>query len=421
MTSDEARTQLAELSQKLDGYADLLVRRGVALVDGQELVITAPVDAADFTRRVVRAGYAAGAGHVTVIWGDDEVSRLGYENVPLSYFEHVPSWKKEQLDSLAAAGACFLSLFGEDPKALAGIDPAKPAAAAKARNTEVTVWRNGLDFGHNAWCIGGVPTPKWARAVFPDAQTDDEAVLLLWRAILFTARADGDDPMADWERHGASFAKRCGALNGYRFDRLHYVSSNGTDLTIGLPAGHIWGGGQMVLDDGRAFEPNIPTEEVFTSPDRLRAEGVVHSAMPLVHAGSTVRDFWFRFEGGRVVDFGAAEGREVLEHILATDENACRLGECALIAKDTPIRESGLLFYNTLFDENASCHLALGTGFPDCIEGGEQMGIEELVAAGVNHSSTHVDFMVGSDDLAITGVTVSGEEVSVFRDGLWAW
>jgi aminopeptidase len=421
MTSDEAREGLSALSQKLDNYADLLVRRGVAVKPGQELVINAPVEAADFARRVVRAGYAAGAGHCTVIWGDDEVARLDYENVPLSYFEHVPSWKKEQLDSLAEAGACFLSLFGEDPAALAGIDPAKPAAAARARNTEITIWRHGLDFGHNAWSIGGVPTPKWAKAVFPEAESDEEAVLLLWRAILHTARADGDDPMADWQRHGESFARNCDALNGYHFDRLHYTSSNGTDLTIGMTSRHIWSGGQMMLDDGTPFEPNIPTEEVFTSPDRMRAEGVVHSAMPLVHAGATVRDFWFRFEDGKVVDYDAAEGREVLTHILTTDENACRLGEAALIAKDTPIRETGLLFYNTLFDENASCHLALGTGFPDCVEGGEQMSVDELMDAGVNHSSTHVDFMIGADDLNVTGITASGEEVPVFVNGLWAW
>ena len=421
MTEDEAKAGISALSQALDNYADLLVRTGVAVQPGQELVVNAPVEAYGFTRRVVRAGYAAGARHVTVIWGDDQTARLDYENAPLEYFEHTPSWKVEQMNSLAAAGACFLSLFGEDPNALKGIDQAKPAAARRSRNAECDVWRNGLDFGHNAWSIGGVPVPAWSRVVFPDAESDEEAQLRLWKAILSAARADGGDPITAWDEHNRSFARNRGKLNAGRFDRLHYTSSNGTDLTLGMTKGHVWGGGSMTTDAGVEFQPNIPTEEVFTSPDRLRAEGVVHSALPLVHNGSIVRDFWFEFHDGAVTSFGAAEGKDVLASILDTDENARRLGECSLISKDTPIRESGLLFYNTLFDENASCHLALGTGFPECIEGGNDMSVDELLAHGVNHSHTHVDFMIGADDLDVTGIAAEGEEVPVFRDGRWAW
>ena len=408
------------LSAQLDKYADLLVHKGCALQPGQELVLQVPVERADFARKVVRAAYAAGAGHVTVIWADDEVMRMEYQNVPLDYFQHTQPWKKAQLDGLAEAGAAFLFLEGRDPQALLGIDPAKPAAAARARNTECLSFRNGMDFGRNVWCIAGAPVAKWAQQVFPGLPAD-EAVLKLWDAILKVSRADGADPEAEWDRHNATFESNKRLLNGYAFDHLRYKSSNGTDFTLGMNPGHIWEGGAGHTQEGRAFFPNIPTEEVFTSPDRMRADGIVHSALPLVHAGQVVRDFWLRFEAGAVVEFDAAEGREVLEHILKTDENAMRLGECALISKDTPIRQSGILFYDTLYDENASCHLALGTGFPECLAGGLDMNKDELIAHGLNQSSTHVDFMIGSDDLSVTGVTASGEEVPVFVDGRWAW
>jgi aminopeptidase len=383
-------------------------------------VVTAPIEAAAFTREVVEQGYAAGAGHVTVIWNDDELSRLEYESCPLDYFEQTPSWKREQLNSLAKTGACFLWLDGSDPDALKGIDPAKPAAASRSRNATCSVWRHGMDFGENAWSIAGVPLEAWSRKVFPDLSAA-EAQLRLWEAILDVSRVDGEDPAEAWETHDAAFEKNKRILNERHFDSLHYVSSNGTDLTIGMTDAHIWEGGSASTVSGTKFFPNIPTEEVFTSPDRMRAEGVVHSAMPLVHAGSTVRDFWFRFHEGAVVDYGAEQGREVLRHILETDENAVRLGECALISKNTPIRESGLLFYSTLYDENASCHLALGTGFPDCYEGGCAMDEDALLVHGVNHSHTHVDFMIGADDLSISGVTAAGEEIPVFVHGQWAW
>lgn len=417
---NQTQDQLSDLRSHLERYASLIIHKGVALHEGQELVIQAPVERADFTRLLVAKAYEAGAGHVTVIWVDDAVTRLEYQHVPLEYFTHTPSWKREQLDSLAEGGAAFLFLEGSDPMALDGIDASKPAAAARARNTECRAFRDGMDFGRNVWCIAGVAVASWARKVFPGL-SDDEAVQRLWLAILQTSRAMGDDPEVDWDAHDATFQANLRRLNGYAFDSLHYHSSNGTDLTLGLNKGHLWAGGSERATNGTTFFPNIPTEEVFTSPDRMRADGVVHSVLPLVHAGRIVRDFWFRFEGGRVVDYDAAEGKDVLTHILNTDENAVRLGECALIAKDTPIRQTGILFYDTLYDENASCHLALGMGFPECLEGGLAMGKEEIVSHGVNQSGTHVDFMVGADDLDVTGITASGEEIPVFRDGLWAW
>ena len=420
MTDEECRIATEALSPQLDLYANLLVKKGCAIQPGQELVVEAPVERADFARRVVAAAYRAGAGHVTVIWDDDAISRLTYENVDLPWFETTPAWKVKQLNSLAEMGAAFLFLEGSDPSALKGIDPAKPAAASKARNTQCKSFRDGMDFGRNVWCIAGVPVTPWAREIFPDL-SPAEAVYRLWNLILATSRADGEDPESAWETHNASFEKAKRFLNQHHFDALRYKSSNGTDLTVGLTAGHIWDGGAGRTVDGTVFFPNIPTEEVFTSPDRNRAEGIVYSALPLVHAGQVVRDFWFRFEGGRVVDYGAEQGREVLRQIVEADENSCRLGECALVSKNTPIRQSKTLFFDTLYDENASCHLALGMGFPECVEGGLELDKDGLLALGVNQSIKHVDFMIGADDLDIWGIDADGTETPVFVNGQWPW
>ncbi len=419
MTYDEYKVTLRGLEPRLYRYANLLVSEGVALQSGQELVIQAPVEAAAFARLAARAGYDAGAKHVTVIWLDDELSRLDYDRVATDLFEHVPAWKREQMNGLAADGAAFLLLDGTDPDALTGADPKKIQIARRARNTQCDVWRHGMDFGENAWSIGGVPTAKWARKVFPGLRTFD-AIIRLWETILDCSRVSRD-PVSDWETHVAMLAKNQRRLNDWHFDRLHYTSSNGTDLTIGLPARHLWGSGSMTTTAGVRFAPNIPSEEVYTTPDRKRAEGIVYSALPLSHGGAMIRDFWLVFENGEVTDFDAAEGADVLESIVETDDGARRLGEVALISKNTPIRQSGLIFYNTLYDENASCHLALGMGFPDCYEGGDEMSEAELEVAGVNRSATHVDFMIGAEDLNITGVTPDGEEIEVFTSGQWAW
>ena len=420
MSPAEADAAISALSPQIDRYAELLVKKGVALRPGQELVVQAPVECADFARRVVRCAYEARAGHVTVIWNDDAMTRMEYENVGIEYFRHTPEWKIAQLNGLAEKGASFLFLEGSDPSALQGIDPAKPAAASRARNKECKAFRDGMDFGRNVWCIAGVPVESWAHMVFPQVPRR-EALYRLWVAILQVARADGDDPQAAWETHNAMFEKNKRLLNGGAYDALRYHSSNGTDLVIGLNKGHIWEGGSSRTINGTTYFPNIPTEEVFTTPDRMRADGVVHSVMPLVHHGQVIRDFWLRFEGGSVVEYDAKQGLDVLEQILGTDEGALHLGECALISKNTPIRETGLLFYNTLYDENASCHLALGMGFPECVEGGYDMDPEELLAHGINRSNTHVDFMIGADDLDVWGVRSDGSEEPIFVGGQWAW
>ena len=419
-TCEDARMGMQKLAPAIERYANLVVRKGVNVKPGQEVVVQSPVECAGFARLLVKRAYAAGAGHVTVIWGDDEVSRLTYENVETAWFENVPEWQKLQLNSLAEDGACFIFVEGADPEALKGIDPAKPAAASKARNTQCSFFRHGLDFNINPWCIAGAPVAAWARTVFPGV-ADEVAIYRLWCAILSVARADGEDPESDWELHDATFEKNLRLLNEHRFKALHYRSDNGTDLTVGLPAGHLWAGGKCETPEGHPFFPNIPTEEVFTSPHCDQVNGVVYSALPLVRHGNKIDRFWLRFENGRVVDFDAAIGKDTLASILDTDEGARRLGEVALISKNTPIRESEILFYDTLYDENASCHLALGVGFPECYEGGYEMSSDELRDAGVNTSATHVDFMIGTDDMDITGICEDGTEVPVFVNGQWAW
>lgn len=420
MTEQECAIAMKQLEPRLRLYAELLVCGGVAVQPGQELVINAPVEAAAFTRMCVEAGYEAGAGHVTVIWSDDECARLEYDNSPLEYFKHIPEWKALRLNSLAKAGACFLWLEGADPDALLGIDPAKPAATVRASRAQCKDYRRGLDFGENAWSIGGVPVAAWARKVFPKL-SEHEALYRLWLAILETSRIVDEDPESAWETHNATLVKSKRILNDGHYTALHYTSENGTDLTVGLPEGHIWEGGAARTKAGVVFFPNIPTEEVFTSPDRNRADGIVYSVLPLVHNSAIVRNFWLRFKDGRVEEYGAEQGEDVLRAILETDDGARHLGECALISKNTPIRQSGLLFYNTLYDENASCHLALGMGFPDCYQGGYDMSQEELLAAGVNESAQHVDFMIGADDLNISGITADGTEVPIFVHGQWTW
>lgn len=420
ITVSDALAGMKALEPKISRYADLIVRKGVNVREGQEVVIQAPVECADFVRTLTARAYAAGAGHVSVIWGDDEISRLTYEHVELSYFEQTPEWKRVQLESLAEMGACFIFVEGADPEALKGIDPAKPTAASRARNTQCPGFRRGLDFNINPWCIAGAPVRAWARHVFPGVE-DEVAIYKLWCAILSTARADGEDPEGDWELHDATFDKNLRFMNDHHFDRLRYTAENGTDLTVGMTDRHIWAGGKCETPSGHPFFANIPTEEIFTSPDCERVDGIVYSALPLIHHGNKVDRFWIRFEHGRVVEYDAEIGRGTLKSIIETNEGGDRLGEVALISKNTPIRESGILFYDTLYDENASCHLALGIGFAECYEGGYEMTMDELRAHGVNNSTTHVDFMIGTDDLDITGITSDGEEIPIFVNGQWSW
>lgn len=404
---------------KLQRYAELVIRSGCNLQEGQELLLSCGVEDVEFARLLTQVAYEQGAGHVTVRFHDEPISRMHYDNCPVEYFQEYPEWAALLNNSMVRKGAAVLSITSEDPDAFSGVDQAKMVANAVAAHGACGEFYDALDFGRNVWCIVGAATPGWARKVFPDLPLDD-AVDALWEAIFKTVRVDQADPLAAWEEHRAGFGTRKEILNSLHLDHLHYTNSLGTDLTIGLPEKHLWQGGGDVTVDGRAFFPNMPTEEIFSTPDRMRAEGTVVAALPLVHNGSLVQDFSLTFKDGAVVDFSAKVGEDVLKGIVETDGNSCRLGECALVPYSSPIRQSGVLFYNTLFDENAACHLALGKGFPDCYQGGVDMDNESLLAAGVNDSATHVDFMIGTADLSIVGVDKQGKETVIFQDGDWA-
>lgn len=409
----------ARFEAHLEAYARLIVEAGCNLQPGQELYLTSSVETAAFARRITRIAYKRGARHVTVRYTDEQISRMHYDNCAIEVFETMPEWAALLNNSMARDGAAILSIISDDPEAMTGIDPAKAVANARAAHAACKEFYDALDFGRNVWCIAGAASPAWARKVFPDAP-EQEAVERLWEAIFTTARADADDPIAAWEAHRNSFAARTALLNEQRFCTLRYRNAQGTDLTVGLPAKHLWNGGGDTTVGETPFFPNIPTEEIFTTPDRLRANGTVTSALPLVHNGTLIDNFSITFENGKVIDYAAEQGLDTLRSIIETDEGSCRLGEVALVPYDSPIRQTGILFYNTLYDENASCHLALGQGFPDCYEGGVGMDAEELLEAGVNKSAAHVDFMIGTEDLSIEGIRADGTVVPVFENGNWS-
>lgn len=407
-----------ELSQRIDKYAELLIVKGCALARGQELLLNVPVQVVEFARKLVKCAYEHGASYVTVNWIDGAVSRYAYDYASLERFETMPAWSSERVNSMARNGAAVLTILSEDPLVMRGADQAKMRARTVAAHEACKPYYDAIDFGEMRWCIAAAASEQWAAQVFPQCSAA-QATEKLWDAILDASRVN-KDPLAAWDEHQKSFSARKEWLNSQHFAALHYTASNGTDLFVGLIDKAHWEGGGQMGADGTYFFPNIPTEEVFTSPDRMRVDGVVYSALPLIHNGSPVRDFWIRFKDGQAVDFDAREGKDVLEAIITTDENSCRLGECALVPFRSPIRDTGILFYETLFDENASCHLAFGKGFPECYENGYELSCLELLNAGVNDSATHVDFMIGTEDMNISGICADGTEVEIFVDGNWA-
>ena len=406
----------------IDQYARLVVRVGVNLRKGQTLVVSSPIECADFARSIQKEAYEAGAREVVFRWNDEKSARVTYDLAPDEIFDESPEWLRVFSDGYADAGAAFVSIAASDPELMKGVDPKRISRKNKANNVALEHYRSRLMSNRNAWCVASVPTEAWARKVFP-GKPGPEAMEALWDAIAKTVRVDQADPVAAWRAHQAALNARLAFLNGHAFKALRYRNAAGTDLTIALPAGHVWfGGGDDIVGAAEtyAFVANMPTEEVFTMPRRDGANGRIVSTMPLNYNGNLVEDFWFRLEDGVVVDFGARKGAEVLREMLDTDEGARRLGEVALVPYESPISRMGILFYNTLFDENASCHFALGKAYPTCIAGGPEMSKQELLAAGVNDSLIHVDFMVGSKDLEIVGVMADGSEVPVFTKGNFA-
>lgn len=404
------------MSQK---YAELIVKYGVNIQKGQILIISASVGCAAFVREVSAAAFDMGAKDVVINWRDDQFSRIRYLNAPEEVFDEYPEWKKEFFISYSYKGAAFLSIDDDDPEVMLGVDPARMMKSTRASQAAIKEYRDRLMSNRNCWCVVAVPSPAWAKKVFPELG-EDEAVEKLWAEIFKTVRVDTEDPVAAWEGHKKRLKRSIDFMNSSSFHRLHYRNSCGTDLEIKLPKGHIWIGGSDFTPEGVEFIANMPTEEIFTLPEKTGVNGRVVSTKPLSHNGNIIDGFTLHFKDGRIVDYSAERGYEALKSIVETDEGARYLGEVALVPYDSPISKSGILFYNSLFDENASCHLAIGKAYCVCLRNGENMGEKELENAGVNDSLTHVDFMIGSEDLEITGITADGKEVPVFRNGNFA-
>ncbi|MBQ9770244.1 MAG: aminopeptidase [Lentisphaeria bacterium] len=405
-------------TKKLEAYANLIVKTGINPVPGQEILVLAGLDQPDFVRMVVEKCYQAGAGRVVVTWDDMPLAKLDQIYRSEESLSELADWElakwKWRADSLPA----LLWLDSDDPDGMNGIDQGKRARAQAARYPKIKPFRDAMENKHQ-WCIAGVPGVNWARKVFPGLP-DAEAVEKLWDAILKAARAVGD-PIANWEEHNKTVHARADKLNSFHFKALEYKASNGTDFRVGLIPEGIFAGGSETDLSGRVFNPNIPSEEIFTSPKKGEAEGLLVSSKPLSWQGSLIENFSIRFENGKAVEVHAEKGQDALEKMISMDETAGYLGECALIDYKSPISDMGILFYNTLYDENASCHVALGRGFENCIANYEKYTREELQKMGINDSMIHVDFMIGTEDLDITGITENGERVPVFRNGSWCF
>lgn len=399
-------------------YAELALQTGVNLQKGQALMVNAPIEGADFTRIVARKAYEMGAKDVHINWTDDELTLLKYENAPDEVIENFPEWRIKLYESYAEEGAAVLSIRSTNPDLLKDIDSSRVAMANKSSAQAMKNFRQYTMNDRITWSIVSIPTGDWAQKVFPDKLRED-AVANLWEAIVKIVRVDQDDPITAWEAHNETLKTARELLNRKKYTKLIYKAP-GTDLEIGLPEGHIWKGGSAVSERGITFNPNMPTEEVFSLPHKYHVNGTVASTKPLNYGGSLIDNFSLTFKDGKVVDYRAEQGEETLKHLLETDEGASRLGEVALVPHESPVSQSGLIFYNTLFDENASCHIALGKAYPTNLEGGAAMDEAELDKHGVNDSLTHVDFMIGSENLDIDGVLEDGTTEAVFRNGTWA-
>ena len=404
----------------LRNYAKLLARTGLNVQKGQDVIITAELDQPEFVRMVAEECYRAGAARVKVEWSHQPLTRIGAEYRSEEGLGEVLSWQEEKLRWEVKTLPARLYIDSQDPDGLNGIDTEKYARAVQARSRVIKAYRDKMENKYQ-WCIAAVPGKNWAKKVFPRATGAVAAEEKLWRAILDASRALEGNPMANWQVHNEELASRCEFLNKLRLCALEYESSNGTHLRVGLIPGALFMGGGERTVSGVYFNPNIPSEEVYTTPKRGEAEGIVYSTKPLSYQGQLIRNFSVRFEEGRAVEVHAAQGEAVLRKMIGMDEGAGYLGECALVPYDSPISRSRILYYDTLFDENASCHLALGRGFSNCLPGYEDLSDEAVASRGINDSMIHVDFMIGNEDLSVDGITENGERIALFRDGNWAF
>lgn len=404
--------------QWMEKYAELALRTGVNLQQNQALMINSTIEGADFTRIVAKKAYELGAKNVQINWTDDELSLLKFQHVSADELANIPQWQIDKNLSMAKDGAALLSIRSTNPDLLKGIDAEKVGRFNKASAEAMKEFRQYTMNDRIRWSIISIPTAKWAQKIFPNL-SEEEAIESLWEQIFKIVRVDKDDPILAWEKHNETLHKAHEYLNKKAFKALRFQSA-GTDIRFKLPQGHIWKGGTAKTPDGKSFNPNMPTEEVFTVPHKYGVDGKVTATKPLVYGGNLIDGFSLTFKEGKVVDFDAKEGYDTLKQLLEMDEGAKRLGELALVPHSSPISQSNLIFYNTLFDENASCHIALGKAYPTNLEGGSSMNEEELDQHGVNDSLTHVDFMIGSADLNIDGENEDGTTDAIFRNGEWA-
>ena len=399
-------------------YARLIARAGVNIQKGQDVIINCDLDQPKFVELLVDECYKAGARKVTVEFSYQPLEKLHVRHQSVAAMARVEEWQKARLQHYVDTLPCRIYLVSEDPDGLKGINQKKVASARRKSYPVIKPYRDRMENKYQ-WCIAAVPGVAWAKKLFPGLPRG-KAVEKLWEAILFTSRVT-DDPVAAWEAHNRDLQGRCDYLNGLGIAQLRYRGDNGTDLTVGMiPEALFKGGGDTSLQ-GVFYNPNIPTEECFTSPMRGQAEGIVYATKPLSYRGQLIENFSIRFEGGKAVEVRAEKNQPLLEQMIAMDEGTAYLGECALVPVNSPISESGLLFYETLFDENAACHLALGMGFADTIRDYENKTLEECRAMGINDSMNHVDFMIGYEGLDIDAVTRDGRTVPIFRRGMWAF
>lgn len=407
------------MEEKLREYARLLVQVGLNVQKGQTLVISSPVECAFFARLCAAEAYDAGCREVVMNWSDDALGRMKYLHAEDSVFDTVPLWRRHFYNDYALEGAAYLAISASDPENLKGVDPSRLVRSQQASGKALKDFDRLQMSSGFPWCIASIPIPAWARKVFPDlpeAETMDK----LWEAIFRSVRISGDGGAVEkWRAHLDTLGRRVDRLNQLNLKSLHYVNSLGTDLTVELPEGCVWEAGNDRTLSGVPFIANIPTEEIFTAPLKTGVNGVVYASLPLAHDGHIIDKFHFVVKEGKIVEARAEQGEEALKAAISVDEGAAYFGEVALVPYDSPISNQKILFYNTLFDENAACHIAFGEAYP-CIEGGRQMTKEQLKERGLNDSITHVDFMVGTADLTITGTTRDGREVPIFVNGNFA-
>jgi aminopeptidase len=400
----------------LENYADLVIKFGVNLQKGQGLEIICPVEKREIAHALTRSAYKAGAKIVRMRWHDELFDKINYEHADTSALSKIPKWYVDSKNYLVENGYCYIAVSAEDPAVFKDIAPEKIATVAKARSKALKKFSDQVMANGLRWCVVSVPTPAWAKQVFPNSNNPEEELSI---AIEKTMRLDMENPTLEWDKHIQTLERRASFLNDKNFEYIHFKNAKGTDLMVGLANEHQWISAREKAQDGIHFVANMPTEEVFTAPHREKVDGTLVSALPLCENGQIIDEFSITFKKGKIVDFTAKKGYETLKHLIETDSGTRRLGEIALIGKNSPVAKCNTLFYNTLFDENASCHLAIGKAYPTTVKNGESYSIKQLKEMGVNDSTEHIDFMIGTPDLQVTGIAKDGTKTTLFVDGEW--